>query len=62
MGEKKIPECVGFAGAVAFIMVAMVACLLIKLWQQYNNLGELYEEIHLAYLVTILGTFLIMFR
>ena len=43
MGEKKIPECVGFASATAFVMVAMVACLLIKWWQQYNNLGELYE-------------------
>lgn len=46
----------GFASAVSFIIVAMLACLLIKWWQGYNNLGEQYEEIHLAYLVTILGT------
>ena len=39
MGEKKIPECVGFASAVAFIIVGMIACLLIKLWQKYNHLG-----------------------
>jgi len=39
MGEKKIPECVGFASAVAFVMVAMIACLLIKWWQGFNNLG-----------------------
>jgi len=40
----------------------MVACLFIKLWQQYNSLGKLYEDIHLAYLVTILGILLIDFK
>jgi hypothetical protein len=46
---------VGFASAVSFVIVAMIACLFIKWWQKFNNLGELYEEIHLSYLVTILG-------
>lgn len=57
MGEVKIPECVGFACAVSFIMVASVVCFLIKIWQGQNGLGEKYEEIHLSYLVTIIGTF-----
>lgn len=34
-GNIKIPECIGFAGAVAFIIVAMLACILIKAWQRY---------------------------
>ncbi len=36
MGERKVPECVGFASAVSFLIVAMIASLIIKIWQKYN--------------------------
>lgn len=58
-GEIKIPECVGFASAIAFIMIAMITCLLIRLYQGYNQTWQIYEQTHLSYLVTILGTLLI---
>lgn len=35
MGNKKIPECVGFAAAIAFILISLIASLLIKILQYY---------------------------
>ena len=54
-GEKKIPECIGFAAAVSFLMVGSVVSLVIK---YYKNELEL---LHLAALVVIIGTILLGF-
>ena len=49
MGEKKIPECMGFASAIAFIVIAFFY------WP------EEYQRTHLAVMLTILSTILLGF-
>ena len=54
-GEKKVPECVGFAGAVAFVMVGMVTGVMVKFVSE-DDLPTYW-----AMFVTIMGTILLGF-
>lgn len=55
-GEKEIPECVGFAAAVAFGMIGMGATLVLRMYSSAENLTT-----HIAIFTTIFGTILLGF-
>ena len=55
-GEKQIPECLGFAAAVAFCMVGLMLTPVLKAYRTTEELNR-----HMAVLVTILGTILLGF-
>ena len=55
-GEKEIPECVGFAAAVAFSMIGMVVSVILRVWATPESL-----TMHIAVFVTIFGTILLGF-
>lgn len=55
-GEKPIPECLGFASAVAFCMVGLMLTPVLKLYQTADELSN-----HLTVLVTVFATVLLGF-
>ena len=55
-GEKHIPECLGFAAAIAFCMVGLMLTPVLKVYRTTEELNR-----HMAVLVTILGTILLGF-
>jgi UDP-N-acetylglucosamine--dolichyl-phosphate N-acetylglucosaminephosphotransferase len=55
-GEKEIPECVGFAAAVAFTVIGMVVTLILRLWS-----SPVLLTMHIAVFTTIFGTILLGF-
>ena len=55
-GEKQIPECLGFASAIAFCMVGLMMTPVIKSFRTTEELNK-----HMAVLVTVFATILLAF-